>query len=1166
MAVNVDFSGVFHNALPNAYIRNVSLMEGEVGEERVNFDETPQPFRTEKNMFGKVKLKTETAREKIVNSVRGMTVDVELAIKDGITKRGTGVWFDDENTRSHLKIRVLLCTNKKAGTRMLNGGLSQKERKEYIREGVLVEKVISMFNQSGKKLAGYRSEKIGDNMAYVVPYSATFSIGNYNPRYLSVFAMTFLETGNVCVEKQAFNQRTRTDVQGNATAEVLIDNGKIKKNAYLLRTEEGNIWAGPTHANPQGKYSTGAFEETRGKRPLIMETVSNIVVSDFRLLRDAEAAALQLFPTTPSDLEKKRKGSKRDKTAGENKNSKKEAYVSRAYHSKSPSNTANFAFHFDFDKLIQHEAQYGKLLEVVDEKAKAIILSKSRIRNVRVMRHRVQKGIREGEVSNVSFEERTELVAMASEEKAGFLPRSIRYSHPDSTTIEAEPKLMGAIKEIDIQDKTNIRSFAVSDYDLSRRTDGAYQYSIQFDIEDGTVSFVAQQLKKLQEARVALQQHYNLSMQDKNFNSEQNRSTRRFEKMMKRKYRVPTRNEIMKGRRIDRAKLIQSGISSAPWVRTPAIYADVLFNLTDIGSNKASEIAALLYEMSNPYNGNPSGVLSVLKVTEALEGKIKDIVGQKQRNMDEWDYSVSDNAQGSRVSGGKAARPAIELNHRFKKVYDSDILKGVGYEFLAGNRRSGVGIRRLSVEQFRSRMLLEAKRHFTAKVASGAGKEEIKFSKVKVAYLAPAVVRTGKNESYNLIRNTFQSRIHHNAMTSILSLKPSVGGTGKDKLNPNVSFSSAYDDSRENDITREEVVANLMDSVALASVGVSFHSLDDYKKKGDFDRQTLGKGETGKKRINSITLLGPTVKMTTDTEAEVVISDEDLKVKEFFEKEDLSPIASAILSQFATANDNLFAKNKKVKTIKAFDPANNKNILERFVDKRKNKTKKDIMSNIPNQIKSLFLTKTPAVRRNWIKFKKDTGIDVFADPRQGAMLYFNYQMLNRVEVFVGYRRSDITGERMLRDPRFALMSQEILDEAIEKNRTLLCRMSPYRNAMLGFGHNERLSLPIFDEHFLVSSGKRGSTGEEERVSTSRLFINRISHGDGMNNQGMKDIRTIVETCMLEDTAASEYVTTAIVQQPMHATKFGTEFGTGESVKPEVGGMSSIDVLSTLYGN
>ena len=49
--------------------------------------------------------------------------------------------------------------------------------------------------------------------------------------------------------------------------------------------------------------------------------------------------------------------------------------------------------------------------------------------------------------------------------------------------------------------------------------------------------------------------------------------------------------------------------------------------------------------MSNPYNGNPTGILTSLRMVEALEGKIKSVLGEKQRSMDELNHSVLGSSQ-----------------------------------------------------------------------------------------------------------------------------------------------------------------------------------------------------------------------------------------------------------------------------------------------------------------------------------------------------------------------------------------------------------------------------------------------------------------------------------------------------------------------------------------
>lgn len=1158
MAVKVDFSGVFSNALPIAFIRNVSLMDGELSSPKLSTDEKPQPIRSEKNIFGNTKMTSAKKKESFLNAGKSLTVEVELALKDGFTKRGTSTWFENDTMRGNLKIRVFLCLNEELGRRLQSGQVRRKEIQRMITQGEVIEQTIDLFDQNSKSLREFRPENIDGRVAYSIPYFAAFTVDQRNPKYLALFAMTVLDTGSIDAEKSKFTARSRSEVQGNTTAEILIQNGSIKRTASVLKTPAGKIWAGPIHYH-EGTYMVGAFHSSRPHDKLKEEKVPNVTVSDYRLLEDVEKAELQLYPDKPEQRQTERKSGNRDKTAGGNKTSKKESFLSKIYHSRSPTNEANFVFHMDIDKLIRFQGQYGNLLDVVDEKAKANILSKSKIRNVRIYRHRVKKGIRKGETIDASFEQRTELIATSSEHRAGSLPKSVRRSHPDATTTEADPKLIGAIKEVSILDRAQIRTFAVTDFDMIRRTDGLYQYSAQFDIEDGTASFATEQLKKLKKARIALRKFYNESIQQGNFNTAQNRATRSFENKMRKDYPIPAQSSILSGRRSDRTAIIEESISSAPWVRSPAVYADVLFNLTTVDENKASQIASLLYEMANPYNGNPTGTLTALKMIESLESKIKNVLGQKQREMDELNHSVLGSPQGSKVQGGKAFRSGIELTHRFKRIFNSDILKGVGYDFLSGTRSGNIGVRHLSLEQFGNRMVSENNRHF----AGGVGDTTPELEKLKLSYVAPAVIVTGGGMEFDLLAETFSRKLHQTALSAILSLKPDVGGKGKSKLNPNVSFAAAFDDGKENDITREEVISNVMDSVTLAKIGVTFMDSEEYKRSRAFTAPSVLIGDVDKLKVSSSTLFGPTINITTDSVEPANTADEELETTDFSQREDLSPIASAVLAQFSGANTNLFSKNVKVKSIDAFDRSKPFSIVNKEVRKRRRKSRSNIISSFPNQIKSLYSQSSANANRNWISIKQSTGVDVFADPRSSAMMYFNYQMLNRIEVFVGYRRSKVTGERLLNSPRFTLMTKEIIEEATRTGNTLLCRMMPYDNAMLGFSHKKRLSLPVFDRHFTLSARNATNIEDEETVSESNLFVSRLAESGDLNSIGLSSLRTIVETSVLEDTAVSDYITTATVQQPDGPTKFGTRFGATRTKTKSTTGTPVSEVLKTL---
>ena len=628
---------------------------------------------------------------------------------------------------------------------------------------------------------------------------------------------------------------------------------------------------------------------------------------------------------------------------------------------------------------------------------------------------------------------------------------------------------------------------------------------------------------------------------------------------MRKDYPIPTQSNILNGRRSDRVAIIEGSISSAPWVRTPAIYSDVLFNLTTIDENKASQIGALLYEMSNPYNGNPTGTLTALSMIESLEGKIKNVLGQKQRSMDELNHSVLGAPQGSKVQGGKSFRSAIELTHRFKKIFDSDILKGVGYDFLSGVRSGNIGVRHLSLEQFGNRMVSENNRHF----AAGAGQSAPGLERLRISYVAPAVVTTGGGMEFDLLAETFNRKLHQTALSAILSLKPDVGGKGKSKLNPNVSFAAAFTDGEENDISREEVISNVMDSITLAKMGVSIIDVGEYDRLIAIDASPNIDSDIGGLTIPSSKLFGSTLNITTDPVGIVDVAAEELETTAFTQREDLSPIASAVLAQFSAANSNLFSKNVKIETIDYFSLSSSRSIINKEARKRSGVSRKKMISKLPNQIKSLFSQRGSGTNKNWLAVKKRTGIDVFADPRSLAMIYFNYQMLNRIEVFVGYERSRITGERMMNSPKFSLMTNEALRGATKTGKTLLCRMMPYDNSMLGFSHKERLSLPVFDRHFTLSARNATNIDDEEAISESNLFVARLAEAGDLNNQGVATLKAIVETSILEDAAVSDYITTATVQQPDGPTKFGTRFGATRTKSKSTTGSSVNEVLRTL---
>tara|TARA_Y100000310_G_C20573012_1_gene759018 strand:+ start:180 stop:1100 length:921 start_codon:yes stop_codon:yes gene_type:complete len=92
------------------------------------------------------------------------------------------------------------------------------------------------------------------------------------------------------------------------------------------------------------------------------------------------------------------------------------------------------------------------------------------------------------------------------------------------------------------------------------------------------------------------------------------------------------------------------------------------------------------------------------------------------------------------------------------------------------------------------------------------------------------------------------------------------------------------------------------------------------------------------------------------------------------------------------------------------------------------------------------------------------------DPLFGPVFRFNYEMLQRIEVFDGYDRSE-TGELLLKKPMFIPLTHEIFNDVNPRGSTrLLCRMRDYKefNFCL-MGAPKNLRLPIYNRYFIIEN-------------------------------------------------------------------------------------------------
>ena len=1165
MATRVDLSSIFDNALPMAYVRKVTLSKGSAISNRQEPNQSNQESKTTKNIYGKKTMVAESNFPKGATGSSALDVKVDLVLKDSIGENGRTAWFNNDEFLKFLTLRVVLCKDKTVGKNLLKNGLSEARLKRLRKTGKIEEAVISLGKPEGS-LVDFKREKIAGKTIYSVSYSVNFEVPALRPDHVSIFTMTVLDSGYVATSRQAYASQISPKVQGHTMAEVVIDGGAVKNKSYMYTTPDNKIWAGPMHSH-EGVYMAGAFHSSKPHDTLKQHNIPNFVVDDYRLLDDAESAELQLKPDSP-EVRIKKRIRRREKTQHSNNITKKEKYMSELFISRSPSNASNLLFHMDFEKIVQLETQYGALLDIADPQARLKILSGCKMKNLKVFRHRVKPAAGTEKVKDAGWEERTELIAYAAEDNAGQLPLSIRKDYPDSDNIGADAKLIGAIKETKITGTGNMRTFSVSDFDMSKRTDGLYQYSISFQLQDGTVEFAKNNLERLTSARKELQHYYTESTNFRNYDTLNNSFKSSYQDSLSKKYPLPSKRTLAGTgvtSSVQKTKIVEQSLSTAPWVKSVVAYVDCLFNLTNLSRSKAKSISSLLYSLCNSTTGNSAGILTVIEKMMSLEQKIKKSLGNKGLLSTELEFSE----KGKIVKTTKD-RPMIIIEHRFKEVFDSDILKFTGYDFLGGERRKKIGLRSMTIEQYRKRIREENDKYFSSMVSRASyGGTSADFSLVRSSYLTPKIIELGEDRSYNLTSDStmlWYYKYYEQIVSTIMAMKPDVVAAGKDRLT-SVSKLHTADTESDSPLTIEENTVNKTNSKVLQAFSTSYSAPNDYEFQLTLENENETSEEDETKLVSATSIFGATSQLVTDDIEPVEEIGDQLSEEDIDALEDFTEFTSALIGGFLKSKKSLFGKSKnivdgKVGSITSFDLKDPRNVLDKHVEfrrrtigrrraagapKRDKVTKESLLNVMPNQIKSAFFANNKFVKN---PINNLMSADPITDPRYEGMLYYNLKMINRIEVFVGYPTNRRTGEKVMTSAPFKQITQEIIATAKQNNQTLLCRMTPYSSNILGFSHSNKLSLPIFDEYFILSprAAETAETIDSEDIvylpeTEASTYASLLSEQGDLNEVGFNMLKTLLESAILETFIEPEYVCTAeMVSQPLGDTKFGTKFG------------------------
>jgi len=1195
MPTEVDKTSVFDTILPNVYIKKVSILPATTAGSKLGLEYDPAAFdRLETNRYGKKKVNQPSIDfDNMPNTSHGIIVNVELVLKDMINQSGNPHWFGREELAKYLKLRVVLVKRKQLTEDLLDRNFRPSYLERARVQNQFIENVIDLRKFVDGSLESQKSIMIDGQEAYDISYTTSFYLQNENPKNIAIFAHTFKNLNEVLQDKFILSSQRRTNyLQSPVSVQYVIKDGSLVDEAFVYKLPDGKVWAGPVHQHSNGSYMAGAFHTAEDHPSLTREKVSNFIIEDYRVLEDIDKEMLALHPYRKNDdpLEPQ-------KTSEDTRIIRSEAYITEPDFSSDSENVVKFLFHLDHHKIVRDNTQFGEVLKVVDDTAKAKIMENSPIKDLSVYRERVTRGIVRGEVIPVDFQERTELIANTSEKRAGSLRRSTVQRSLINTEIKSEKVTVGAIRQINlsVNDNSGIRSIGVTDYDMARKTDGLYRYYIEAEIGDGTIPFVKEQLTNLNKAKKMLQSHYEIASLPENTVAETGQFTYEFVTRQQQQYDIPSEQELLNNNLIERSTIVEQSIASSPWVNAITTYFDVLSNLTSIEYRKAKMAAVLLHNLCSPSSGSLYGLDIMMGLLLSLESKIKNILNRTEPEVDEVDFS-------SRTASfkGKLPRDSFRLKKSFSKIHNSNVQNNVGYDFLVGSRRKSIGPRQLTTDQFQRRMEQESEKYFAPgsfiPTATPEGTESPQFETVApelsntfYSYLAPGIVYIGKKNTLKTLSkgpDLFLPDKYNSIISNILKSNSSLGSTVKDltdnidptqpeySVGPIAVLGSNYKDSNRK-ISKEAFETNMSNLLILDTFNVTISSKESYEAKAVLKDSQDGLERNLSYTVDPREVLGQSTKFATDPiEVEELLVSEDLEVIGIEEQKDLTGVSNTIIKSIVESVDSVFSKKRdKAKIIEDMLLENETNIIDKhFSDMPDSEEKKQtFLNDLPLQIKSLVYTTQSSSRKDWFATKEDTGRDLLATPEFFGLLYFLYNHINKIEVLIGFSETK-SKDKMISKPIFRRLTSARFQEIRDRNLTALCRMVPYRNNTLGFKKSPKLKLPEFDSVFLLRPRQSDQQEESDTsvavTQTANDFVEpsqrseesyqRMMQTSSLNTTGKRLMEEILTFITRQDNIPPEFSNTTTILQPRDVVRAGTRFSSRGQINSP---LTDVDALS-----
>ena len=594
-------------------------------------------------------IKDVAVRESKMVSTQIKSIDIEISVQVTTTSAGplTGVNLHVSAIKDEALARSLHIGNPSNNLRSLILGEYETKKRQYT--NVFLQDYsnapsTAVINTDSGAPVYYRTIKI--------PMTITY-IGDVD--YLCLVAIVSESYDPNTTQMKSFKEyfQTREFVISPPSVETILRSGRppMTSNIFLLSEDTahygvaGDVWPSTVHRHPVHKLMAGSVHDNRLHPKISSVRVPNLKTKDYRMstVNDltAPSIAQEIIPIAHK------------------------AYISSVHFSRSRDNALKMFFSFDFHNFIVDNSALSYAF-----KNKSSLTATAQIEEIKIYRQRVDQGDYGNRLTAAKHANNTACFNRATKELVA------RLSDNSVSIIHASQESWSGIYEI-----------AVIDRDMISEGPAAYQYSIEIEIVDNSISEVKQMIMSLRAQMAGLEQYLL-----KSFNFE------------KRNYNVETYMDAMS----------TFGPGPPIWKAVIAEYVASLAFLKGylLGENMSTpQLTRNLVALASPTSATHSSLKQFKQQINDFILQLENLTGQSEA-LTTRPYSEETQSYQSKIAGSSAQSRRLKYNFVEKTLYRNDLEASTGFDYFGPNiLTSQLTFDRVSVQEYGTRISKEINKY-----------------------------------------------------------------------------------------------------------------------------------------------------------------------------------------------------------------------------------------------------------------------------------------------------------------------------------------------------------------------------------------------------------------------------------------------------------------------